>query len=779
MSESKLPNGGYSITNGSNYMLDGFHFDTEYNNGVLDGARLPEAKGLASLPEGMIPPDSPSFSDIPLGISTETDLNMEEITREAGQNINLVDHSWLATQPEPDLKGQRSLEEILSDMKDGKSGNPEANQLQTLQDSWGTSTDGIKIIPNDNRKNIPYQNSYRKEQSSLPGDDYRKKQEKLHRKLAYGQNILKEVADKDLRNKLSSEYGLLGQVYIYAKDFPGIFNGKWNEVINKRCASCLYIVANKDTAFDRFLGMQVIDSVEKVSWKKAYNALSPKFQACGIITEQGASYKLKVKNASIQYLEGKDFASQKQTWFPTQSFDFENISSKEASDILDQIEIDYVRVGSLEDREKSKIEARLHRIATQLIEQNFLEVEQVSTVLSSGSDSTTKIQKLYRMASTPSTSSDYKGYGTDISVHDMKKRVVYEGKISSEAVTQGQKIASDIKSYVANNIISQKDADTALSLNGDSKFVALYKLAKRGIASTKKDFSGQKFEAHSPTRSYMSSDAHIESKKSRNIAKRNAKALEKVAGLIKSGAVTIEEVESITKGIKNPEEKVASIYKHLAKPKQAKNYEGNVSTAHFLSSRTSMSKKTASDVQSEKIETWLRQKMSEGSAGNEIDILLATRFSETLLNKHQEKIASIRSQHEGLSGHIYVDASSYLTQGMDGCDNGALVHRANQIPTLVKTSKCGGCVFNSGGMCQKYSKVIVGSSKEIVENPASYQKEMIRLANASDSEKTAALFVNNYDANEFNLMASENIQLEEEMPGSEKLGSIFFGGIEL
>ena len=55
MSNSKLPNGGYTLTNGSNYMLDGFQFDTEYNGGVLEKARLPEAKGITALPTGMIP----------------------------------------------------------------------------------------------------------------------------------------------------------------------------------------------------------------------------------------------------------------------------------------------------------------------------------------------------------------------------------------------------------------------------------------------------------------------------------------------------------------------------------------------------------------------------------------------------------------------------------------------------------------------------------------------------------------------------------------------------
>ena len=33
---SRVPNGGYTLTSGSNYMLAGFQFDTEYNGGVLE-----------------------------------------------------------------------------------------------------------------------------------------------------------------------------------------------------------------------------------------------------------------------------------------------------------------------------------------------------------------------------------------------------------------------------------------------------------------------------------------------------------------------------------------------------------------------------------------------------------------------------------------------------------------------------------------------------------------------------------------------------------------------
>ena len=52
------------------------------------------------------------------------------------------------------------------------------------------------------------------------------------------------------------------------------------------------------------------------------------------------------------------------------------------------------------------------------------------------------------------------------------------------------------------------------------------------------------------------------------------------------------------------------------------------------------------------------------------------------------------------------------------------------------------------------------------------------LANASDSEQTASLFVNNYDANEFNLTASDSVSIDD-APSHEELGDVLFGGFEV
>ena len=67
-----------------------------------------------------------------------------------------------------------------------------------------------------------------------------------------------------------------------------------------------------------------------------------------------------------------------------------------------------------------------------------------------------------------------------------------------------------------------------------------------------------------------------------------------------------------------------------------------------------------------------------------------------------------------------------------------------------------------------------------VEDPASYQREMIRMANSSDAEQTASLFAPSYDENEFTLhnAALEGFELEDDILNSDLQG-IFFGGIDL
>lgn len=172
------------------------------------------------------------------------------------------------------------------------------------------------------------------------------------------------------------------------------------------------------------------------------------------------------------------------------------------------------------------------------------------------------------------------------------------------------------------------------------------------------------------------------------------------------------------------------------------------------------------------------QKMNEGAAGNDLNVLLNSHFSQGYLKGAGEQLVQLRRKHEGLAGHVYVAAEAYASKmGTTGCDQGSLIHRANQVKAVLQMERCGSCTHNTEGHCQKYAKQLVSAAP--VANPAKYQRETIRLANADDSERTAAMF-NNYDPGEFDL---QNDSLDtfnyDNLPDHGTLHGILFEGMTL
>ena len=693
MSNSKLPNGGYALTNGSNYMLDGFHFDTEYGNGVSEKARLPEAKGLSALPSGMIPLDSAGASDIPNGIEAESHMDLEEMSKSANQLPDIIDHSWLAEESKANLEGVRNKDDVLEHFAEGRFEHPAVNQLKTLEECWGQRTTGLDIVPNDNRKV-----KVKKKETpvaKLPQDLVKR----AMRELSYGQTpqaILDQIvglSDDEytkLASKLDAHYGLAGNVYIREADFPHLFSGKWSKTISKRCASAQYIIPlSEDCAFDRFLGMSVTKSIP---WKKAYKSYSPKLDSYGVRKASGESFKTRLKNAFIDLGQGRvDLPAPSETWYETQLDPTEGVTLSEAKDALRESEHESFEVLSPKQIEIKKLAQRFSRISSDLVREGFITEAQASMVRKASGSYGDKIEILYQIASQPVSSQEYQGSGKQASffVSDYKKEI---GEVEPKHVTEGRKIAAQIDRYIAQGILSESEVDSALSLPSKKRYAALCELIKKGSMPKKAEYSGHNYTAHT----------------------------QRTASAPKEDGLALQE---------------------------------------------------------KKVAKWVRQRMSEGEVGESLDELLRAKYSSEVLGNHESRIASLRSSHEGLSGHVYVDAEAYMTKGVEGCDKGALIHRANQIPTLLKTAKCNSCVFNSCGTCQKYNKQVVASVDEVVEDSGDYQREMIRLANASDSEKTAAMF-NAYDPNEFNLSQDSNISLEESAD-HETISEVLFGGFDV
>jgi len=152
---------------------------------------------------------------------------------------------------------------------------------------------------------------------------------------------------------------------------------------------------------------------------------------------------------------------------------------------------------------------------------------------------------------------------------------------------------------------------------------------------------------------------------------------------------------------------------------------------------------------------WIRRSMAEGFAGKDLDSLIQHRFTASLRGEMAAPLQEIRSAHEGGSGFLYVDAEAYASpKGVKGCEEGALRHRANQIPAVTKMDRCGSCslarVLEDGtSKCGVYNKGLLDdSSGPELER---LKRANIKVANMDDSEQTASMFAPAFDPSEYSL----------------------------
>jgi len=216
--------------------------------------------------------------------------------------------------------------------------------------------------------------------------------------------------------------------------------------------------------------------------------------------------------------------------------------------------------------------------------------------------------------------------------------------------------------------------------------------------------------------------------------------------------------------------------------KKAKQYEGPVVEQNVVVRGV----KKATDLLAVKYSStirWIRQAMSEGFAGRDLDALVERRFTASSLDQAKELIGQTRQAHEGASGFIYVDAGAYASErGVAGCEEGAMKHRANAIRTLLAMERCASCaharVLEDGTpKCGTYNKVLANPS-DFGASLERVKKANIRTANASDAEVTASMFAKEFDPSEFSLHnAAMNGFDIAPLPEHEKMGEIALGGL--
>lgn len=251
------------------------------------------------------------------------------------------------------------------------------------------------------------------------------------------------------------------------------------------------------------------------------------------------------------------------------------------------------------------------------------------------------------------------------------------------------------------------------------------------------------------------------------------KADARIERWVAAGLLSVEAATQMRSRISDPYKLYRVAAKMVAKA-TSEVYKGPVFTTH-------QSQKTSSESNPLEVRgllRWASKQMSEGAAGKDLNYLLKARFSSDLLKQAQDQLVPLRKKHEGLAGHLYVEASAYASvNGASGCEKGALVHRANQIKAVMGMDRCTSCASNSEGVCKTYNKVLVDSAP--TSNPEKYASEMIRLAN-SDDERTASLFAPSFDASEYNLQ-NDNLDTMDfnNAASHEEVGNIFFDGMIL
>lgn len=259
------------------------------------------------------------------------------------------------------------------------------------------------------------------------------------------------------------------------------------------------------------------------------------------------------------------------------------------------------------------------------------------------------------------------------------------------------------------------------------------------------------------------------------------KADARIARWVRAGLLTPQAALEMQTRISDPWELYRTASEVVASALPSKDYKGPVFAPLQRKSATPISAEEQAVLRQptevRKLLRWASVQMTEGMAGNELDYLLNARFSGELLKQAGEPLVQLRQKHEGLSGHLYVEASAYAsTDGTAGCEKGALIHRANAIKAVLGMERCGSCTSNADGTCQKYNKVIVASVP--TKNPTSYQAEMIRVANMDD--RTASLFAPAFDQSEYSLQNNNLDDLEyTNTPPAENLGDMLFEGLIL
>lgn len=724
LGESHLPSDLFTDTDALNGLLDTFP-DLGKGMGVLESEVLGEPKSPPSLPDGVV---TGCFGDEddPDAVTFGGLGDISETTRTAG----LADLSWLdLAEQDPDRLPK----------------NPVDRGIPELEEAWGVDrrTDGVHLVPTVDAERARYEDSLlrtadQKRSAKAVSEVVRSAWRKVTAGASFA-SVAREAAERlgpdapearDAMTRIRDDAGLIGRVFIRAANYPDCATSKWASSVRKQAEGAAYVVTKKACggcvhAQDGSCAVFKKRLVSAVPWDAALRRYEPTLTAAGKVIPEGLPAKEALRKAFAQESSGVRPAGDVR---PTHLVAADQVSSEEARRAFARAAP--VKVASLSAATLPEALGHMAR----WVKAGVLRQADAKRIAASKVTPDAMLRASASMIGA-SRHAAFSGNANEAAVaSDVAREAAWSALSEEEARQRGLQA----------QVLAEADRREVGASRAGRRTAAIQAKVAKVTTAVQRGLRGEVLA--NLIRSTFASDEAAEA----------GALLDPL--LRRTGA--LREVQSSAREFGGP--------RYERAPAVAREAHG---PAH-------------GEVQ--RLARWVRQKMSEGAAGSELDQLLTHRFAGTVRTAAADVLGALRQAHEGLSGHVYVDAEAYASgTGAEGCENGALKHRANAVPTVLQMARCASCtnralLADGTASCRVYNKPLVASAP--VEDPEAYRLEAIRLADAPDEERTAALFSNTYDASEFQLGGESELDriVLADAPENEKVAEVFsFGGMDL
>lgn len=832
LGESYLPDDLFTNTDGLNWMLDTFP-DLGKGKGVLDGQVLQEPRQPPNLPDGIVMADDENMDLTDEGGFVFGSMgNIEDITHEAG----LQDLSWLElAEQDPDRLPQNPVD----------LGIPELEEAWGVD----SRTDGISFTPNIDREAANYEASLTASDdiSLVSTEEIGRATRKAARQVAAGAsfaNVAREVAERlgadahearTAMTNLKDDAGLLGRVFIRASDYPGCANGDWSDLVQKKSAGSAYLVQKKAcggcvNAQNGSCSIFKKQLVASVPWDDAVRRYSPALEASGRKVASGVDAKTALRKAFAQAPKGLQAAGDVRPTHLEAADQIGTEAARKAFAAAPSMKIQVLNA-SHEGKRLASIEVKATAVVKQM-DMGLCGRALVAHILRSFAAADRGIAAEIldpiiksRGALKEAKVGTYSGLTNDTRVSDVTADDAWAKLRASNVpaaidletrrqVLAHRKMVGVLGRWVRDGLLPKVAAERlakstahprevlriAAALVGRGRVAAYSGVANDvrvpevspeaawkmlAAAEAERKSTSEAVAAEAGRRTHAASRA---GKREVTIRAKAAKVVEAINRGLRGSpllnyirkVVASDEVGEVSKLLDPVLRKTGALNTAASAPR---GYEGAV----YERAPTEAPRVASGPAHGEtdRFIRWARQQMSEGVVGRDLDHLLAGRFASSVRTAASSVFQKVRASHEGLAGHLYVDAEAYASQdGVTGCEKGALRHRANAIPAVLTMPRCASCNLRAAKadgvpVCSLYNKILVASASEATDDPKAYAAEMVRLADGTDADRTAAMFSNTYDQNDFNLGEGGDMDslVLSDAPSNEDVGDVFFGGM--